>query len=182
MFQRRVAIDEHRQRAAVHDRRDGSDERQRRDGHLIPRPDAKRVERQLQRGGARRHGNRVARADRFSKLHLESIDERANRRNPVRLHRLQEQLRLFRSEVRGREQNLSGHQTCIPADGVGPAIGRAGTPATVTPSGTFEVTTAPAPTMHRAPIEIPGITTAPAPTSVSSPIRTLPARMAPGAM
>jgi hypothetical protein len=46
---------------------------------------------------------------------------------------------------------------------------RAGTPATIAPSGTSRVTTAPAPTIALAPIVTPGSTIAPAPSQTSDP-------------
>src|SRR5437660_1080439 len=100
----------------------------------------------------------------------------AERRDPVRVERIQQKAALERAHFRRREKNPL-HRA--PATGL--PMRDAGTPTTVAQSGTSRVTTAPAPTTARDPIDTPGSTTAPIPMSEPAPTDTSPPRCTPGA-
>ena len=67
----------------------------------------------MQRGGAARQRRRVPDADEVGELALERVDVRTERRDPVGVERVEQQLALARAHV-GRRQEQAGHGSTVP--------------------------------------------------------------------
>src|SRR5207302_7429191 len=90
----RVAVDEDRRGPGVMNRVRARGEGQRRAGDLVTRSDTQDDECKMQSGGAARESERVRDADDVGELPLECVHLWPERRDPVRLDRLPEELQL----------------------------------------------------------------------------------------
>ena len=86
----RVDLGEHRRGAGEQDRVGGRDERERRGDDLVARPEAERVQAEVQAGGAARHGHGVLHADAIAPRLLEPRHHRAQRQLPRPEHLVHE--------------------------------------------------------------------------------------------
>jgi len=100
---RRVGVDEDRPRPAVDGGVRAGHEGQVRAPHLVARLDIGEEQGEVKRRGTRRQGRGMTHSARCGELRLEGVDVGAERRDPVRVQRLGEELPLAAPEVRRGE-------------------------------------------------------------------------------
>jgi len=100
---RLVGVDEDRSGTRVVDRVRARGECQRRAGDLVAGADSEHDQRQVERGGAAREGERVRHADNLAQLLLERVHVRPERCDPVGVDRVPDEPELAAGQVRRGE-------------------------------------------------------------------------------
>ncbi len=108
-----LAVEEHRAGPRVGDGVRGRGKGERRHEDVVARLHAEEHEREVERGGAARQRRRVTDPDEVCELALERVDVRSERRDPVGVERVEQQLPFARPHV-GRREEQAGHGSTVP--------------------------------------------------------------------